>query len=92
MKSVWNIKKKYFIRTVTMALTGELVAVTPQELVLNNAAWIADTGRFASFIRGDLSSSSIEIEPFPDKKLVILGRNSIIDAVEWNYPLPREQK
>ena len=35
----------YMIRTVTMIQTGRLVSVCPQELVLEDAAWIADTGR-----------------------------------------------
>jgi hypothetical protein len=32
-----------------------------------------------------------EVEPFPDGK-VIIGRGSIIDAVQINIDLPREQK
>ena len=73
----WQIGEQYFIRTVTMALAGLLVDVTPQELVLVNAAWIADTGRFSNFVNG---TDAEEIEPFP-KKEVIIGRNAIIDAV-----------
>ena len=83
----WEIGKNYLIRTVTMIDTGKLVAVGPSELVLESAAWIADTGRFA----GALTSCSFsEVEPFPEGKLII-GRGSIIDAVQIGN-LPRSQK
>lgn len=76
--SAWEIGKIYLIRTVTMIDTGVLVAVTPQELVLEDAAWIADTGRFSDAL-GALDFN--EVEPFPDGR-VIVGRGSVIDAVQ----------
>lgn len=72
----WEIGKKYFIRTVTMHLTGELVSVSKQELVLKDAAWIADSGRFNEALK-DISKCK-EVEPFVNQ--VIVGRASIIDA------------
>ena len=74
----WVIGKKYFIRTVTMHLTGELTSVTEKELVIKDAAWIADSGRFNEAIR-DITKCS-EVEPFD--KPVIVGRGSIVDATE----------
>ena len=85
--STWNIGANYLIRTVTMIDTGRLVQVTPMELVLEDAAWIADTGRFADALK---KSEFAEVEPFPDGR-VIIGRGSIIDAVEI-LTLPRSQK
>lgn len=80
--------KSYFIRTVTHHLTGRLVKVTPKELVLEDAAWIADDGRFHDALKtGNLN----EVEPFPDGE-VIVGRGSLIDAVEWRHALPKVQK
>jgi hypothetical protein len=73
----WEIGQIYLIRTVTMIDTGKLVAVNDQELVLEDAAWIADTGRFADAIK---ASKFKEVEPFPDGR-VIIGRGAIIDAV-----------
>ena len=73
----WQVGKVYLIRTETMIDTGRLVKVTPQELVLEDAAWIADTGRFANTLK---SLDFNEVEPFPDGQ-VIIGRRSIIDAV-----------
>ena len=74
----WEIGKKYFIRTVTMHLTGELTHVFNQELVFKDAAWIADSGRFHEAIKDP--SMCNEVEPFA--KPVIVGRGSIVDATE----------
>ena len=83
----YNIGANYFIRTVTHHHTGRLVQVTQQELVLEDAAWIADTGRFSvALATGDFS----EVEPFPDGR-VIVGRGAVIDAVQIKT-LPRSQK
>lgn len=83
----WEIGENYLIRTVTMIDTGKLVAVGPQELVLESAAWIADTGRFMGALQ---TVSFNEVEPFPEGRL-ILGRGSIIDAIQIPK-LAREQK
>ncbi|MGA3209453.1 MAG: hypothetical protein ABSE05_16715 [Syntrophales bacterium] len=85
--SPWEIGACYMIRTVTMIDTGILVAVTSQELVLEEAAWIADTGRFAQAIE---KAEFGEVEPFPEGK-VIIGRGSIVDAVKIKVA-PRSQK
>ncbi len=86
--SAWEIGKIYCIRTVTMIDTGRLIKVTAQELLLEDAAWIADTGRFADAIA---KAEFGEVEPFPDGKLLIVGRGAIIDAVEI-IKTPRSQK
>ena len=84
----WQIGGNYFIRTVTHHITGRLVAVTRFELVLEDAAWIADDGRFADALeKGKLD----EVEPYPEGK-VIVGRGSLIDASPWKHELPRTQK
>ena len=86
---MFEVNKKYFIRTVTHYLTGRLLEVGDKELVLVDAAWIADTGRFATALStGELN----EVEPFPDGAKVLVGRAAIIDATEWVHDLPRKQK
>lgn len=85
--SAWDIGANYLIRTVTMIDTGRLVAVTSQELVLEDAAWIADTGRFADAVE---KAEFGEVEPFPAGR-VIVGRGSVIDAVKIKV-LPRSQR
>ena len=84
---VYQVGKNYFIRTVTHHYTGKLVKVTPKELVLEDAAWIADDGRFMNALK---DGTLAEIEPFMDD--VIIGRGSIVDATVWRHALPREQK
>jgi hypothetical protein len=83
----WEIGNNYLIRTVTMIDSGRLVAVTEHELVLEDAAWIADTGRFADAVD---KAEFGEVEPFPDGR-VIIGRGSVIDAVVIKK-LSRSQK
>lgn len=90
--SHWEVGSAYFIRTVTHHYTGRLIKVTPAELVIEDAAWIADDGRFAQFLKDGATGDSVEIEPYPDGARVILGRGGILDAVKWTAKLPREQK
>ena len=80
---VWQVGKSYVLRTVTMIDVGKLVEVTDNELVLESAAWIADTGRWNEFLKNGIYS---ECEPFPAGK-VIVGRSELIDAVEWKHSI-----
>ena len=85
----YEIGKNYFIRTVTMIQIGKLVQVTDQELVLESAVWVPDTGRFMQA----LSEGTLEeVEPFPRDERVIIGRGSLVDACVWKMDLPKEQK
>jgi len=80
------IGAKYFVRTATHYVAGKLVAVGEQELTLEDASWIADTGRFtAAMASGDFE----EVEMFANP--VIVGRGAIIDATQISK-LPTEQK
>ena len=76
----WQLGSWYLIRTVTMTLHGRLSFVGPSELMLEEAAWIADTGRFHDALK-DPSKIS-EAEPFVNPAIV--GRGAIVDATEWN--------
>jgi hypothetical protein len=84
----WEIGQNYFIRTVTMNNTGRLVLVTDHELVLEDAAWIADSGRFATALK---TCDFSEVEPFPAGARVIIGRGAIVDACQIEK-LPLTQK
>ena len=87
MNDIWEIGKNYLIRTVTMIDTGRLAAVGDHELVLEDAAWVADTGRFQQALE---NCSFSEVEMFP-KGRVIIGRAAVIDAVQIET-LPTKQK
>ena len=81
------IGKAVFVRCVTHYYTGRLVAETSSELVLDDAAWIADTGRFSQALgTGTLN----EVEPYPGRCYV--SRGAVVDVSEWRHPLPRDVK
>lgn len=80
------VGKKWFIRTVTYHLTGEVEKIVGNFLMLKNAAWIADSGRFMQAIKeGKLN----EVEPVGQ---AMVNLNSIIDMFPWKHKLPNEQK
>lgn len=75
-----------FVRTVTMHYTGRLAAVTADTLILDDAAWITDSGRFGDALaKGTLA----EVEPFPGR--VFVARGALVDVTRWDHDLPREQ-
>lgn len=63
------------------------MAIYPGEIVLADAAWIADSGRFSvALATGTLS----EVEPYPGE--CIVSRGAIVDVSLWAHPLPRVPK
>lgn len=83
----FEIGKSYFIRTATYHCTGRVKKVVGHFLVLEDASWIADSGRFNEAINeGKLS----EVEPVH----VEMGVNieGVIDYFEWKHDLPRYVK
>ena len=83
----WEIGKNYLLRLATIYDAGKLIGVGPQELVLEDASWIPDTGRFSDALK---SCEFSEVEPFP-KGRVIVSRSAIVDAVKIDT-VPRKQK
>lgn len=80
------VGQKLFIRTVTYHLTGRVTKVVGNLIELEDAAWIASSGRFANAIK---SGSLDEVEPV-GRAWVNLG--SVVDMFPWNHALPQEQK
>jgi len=76
-----------FIRTVTMHYTGKIESVTDSDIVLSDAAWIADSGRFSEALR---TGSLAEVEPYPYG--CIVARGGLLDVSPWRHPLPRDTK
>lgn len=87
MEVPFKIGGCYFIRTVTYFATGRVKAIVGNFLVLEDAAWIADTGRFREAIMKGMLN---EVEPVDVP--MYLNINSITDAFDWEQKLPREQK
>lgn len=76
-----------FIRTVTYHYTGRITRVDPNFIDLADAAWVADSGRWANALTtGTLS----EVEPYPGN--VIISRAAVVDISPWNHDLPNQVK
>ncbi len=89
IESPLHVGNKVFIRSVTHYYTGKIVLLTKDEVVLDAAAWIADTARFSEALK---SGAFSEVEPFPDGTLVSIGRGAIVDSCDWKHELPRAVK
>lgn len=83
----WQIGENYFVQTVTMYFTGKLKTLSKEELVFENPAWIADTGRFHDALK---NSEFSEIEPYVND--ILVNRTAIICTTQWNGTLPNKQK
>jgi hypothetical protein len=80
------IGKKWFFRTVTYHLVGEVTKKIGNILQLENASWVADSGRFMNAIKeGKLS----EVEPVGT---AFINLDSVTDFFPWGHKLPKDQK
>lgn len=75
----------YCIRTVTQVFIGRLAVVLPGEIVLYDASWVADTGRWSVALA---TGALRDVEPYPDGPVVV-SRAAIVDVCEWAHALPR---
>ena len=82
---VWEVGRSYFIRTVTFHYVGKFVAERGKFIELEDASWVADSGRWNNALRtGELS----EVEPYPFG--VAINSDSIVDISLWKHDLPKE--
>jgi len=81
-----EIGKQYFIRTLTYHATGRVTGYRGKFVLLEEAAWIADSGRFSQAIKDHTLS---EVEPVGSMGL---NTDAIVDFFEWPGPLPTVQK
>jgi len=88
MESPVKVGEKVLIRCVTHYYTGKVEIVTDEEIILSNAAWIADMGRFSEALKNGTLS---EVEPYPDG-LISINRGAVVDVAPWNHELPRVVK
>lgn len=88
--TAWDrwVGRQVLVRTVTMIQVGTLTEVHEHEIVLTDAAWVADTGRWADCL---VSGTLVEVEPWPAGE-VIVGRGALVDACLWAHGPVREQK
>lgn len=88
-KGFYQLGESYLIRTVTMIYTGRLIKSSDKELVIIEACWIPDTGRWMSACE---NGTFDEVEPYPKEAEVIINREAVLDLFKINFKLPTEQK
>ena len=80
------VGEKFFFRTVTYHMIGEVKKMVGRFAQLKNASWIADSGRFMNAIKdGTLS----EVEPVGE---AFINLDTVVDFFPWKHPLPKDQK
>lgn len=77
---LFEIGESYFIRTVTYHFTGRVIDIAEGFVFMEDVAWIADSGRFTDFIKGE-QPQSMESEIYGDKTVAV-NISSIIDIVK----------
>ena len=77
---------KFYFRTVTYHLTGEVTKIVGRFAYLKNAAWIADSGRFMQAIQDGVLN---EVEPVGE---AFVNLDSVVDFFPWKHKLPVSQK
>jgi hypothetical protein len=82
------IGKDIFIRTITHHYTGRVISTTKMTMTLNNAAWIADDGRFSESMKDSNKLEEVEMYTNP----VVINLYSILDCTLLSGPLPQETK
>ena len=76
----------FFFRTVTYHLVGKVIKRIGHFFQLENASWVADSGRFMQAIKnGELK----EVEPVG---IAFVNLESVTDMFPWKHPLPKDQK
>ena len=76
---------KFYFRTVTYHLTGEVKKIVGRFAYLKKAAWIADSGRCQQAIKdGTLN----EVEPVGD---AFINLDTVTDFFPWTHKLPETQ-
>ncbi len=80
------IGHNFFFRTVTYHLVGKVTKRIGHFFQLENASWVADSGRFMQAIKnGELK----EVEPVGT---AFVNLESVTDMFPWKHALPKEQK
>ena len=85
----YQLGEPYLIRTVTMIYTGRLIKSSDTELVLTEACWIPDTGRWQQACQ---NGSFDEVEPYPKDAELIINRGAVLDLFKVDFKLPAVQK
>lgn len=82
-----EVGNSYLFRTVTHIEVGRVKSVDGDFVTLEDASWIADTGRYHDCLRDGVFS---EVEPYP--LYTVVNASSLINFAPWPHDLPKEQK
>lgn len=82
-----EIGKSYLFRTVTHIEVGKVKSVHGNFITLEQASWIADTGRYHDCLAKGVFN---EVEPYPETTTI--NAASLINYAPWSHALPTEQK
>lgn len=86
-----EVGKAYLFRTIGYHWLGRVVSVCGRWITLDDASWVADTGRYSESLAGDIGSlQSSEIEPSP--RPVLVNSDHVTDAVSYPFEIPRSAK
>ena len=77
---------KYFFRTVTYHLIGEVKNRIANFLLLEDAIWVADSGRFMQAIQNG------ELGEYEEVGKAYVNLNSVTDFIPWIHKIPKGQK
>lgn len=87
----FEIGTAYLFRTITYHALGRVKSIVGKFLILEEAGWVADTGRYSDACEGrmmELTSSEFE----PVMRPYIINSDHITDSVTYPYELPRAVK
>ena len=83
---MFNVGEKVFIRTVTFHLLGKIAEREGDWLKLEEASWVADSGRFHKAIEGGVLS---EVEHVGT---AYVNLATATDIFPWTHELPTASK
>lgn len=87
----FDVGTAYLFRTIGYHWLGKVASIRGKFLVLEDATWVADTGRYSESLSGKIAElSSSELEPSP--RPVVLNTDHITDAVSWPFQIPKVVK
>ncbi|MBA2720759.1 MAG: hypothetical protein H0U52_16190 [Chloroflexi bacterium] len=83
-----EVGQNYLFMTMTFYWTGRVVAITPADITIDDAAQVFDTGELET----TLKSGEVNIcQAIPGGTLVTIPRNGTT-AIEWKPNLIRKSK
>ena len=80
------VGRKKFFRTVTYHVLGRVVEVVDGVAILEDASWVADSGRFMDFLKKGVAD---EVEPTGRHEVHLA---TVVDSFDWDHELPKSQK